>query len=460
MTLRALRLAPAEPVIWEGEQPVPADAVRSGIRSAEAWLDTADKALVAVATGRTLPGLLAYLTALRHGHAVLLAEDLARGRLLDTYRPERVLDDGTEPVPAGYRSGGSFLGARMLVRSNPSEDGIHPELALLMTTSGSSGQPKAVRLSYTNVAANAEAIAEALGLHAADIGITSLPMDYSFGLSIVNSHLRVGAGLVLSPSSPTSRRFWRLAERAGVTNIGAVPVSYRLLRQLDWRASAHRSLRLAYQAGGALEPELVEHFGRMLAAHGGGFCPMYGATEATARMTYLPPESLLDHLGSVGRPVPGGRLRIDGPDRGVGEIVYEGPNVMLGYAHSRADLSEGDTTGGILRTGDLGYLDRGMLYCVGRKDRRIKLHGKRILLDDVERRLTRVGPAAAVPATGEAAVVYVEGHVEPFREAWLTTLRALELPAECLPLRAVARLPRTGAGKVDLVRLRTMAAAE
>lgn len=460
--MRSLRLA-GSPTVVDVDS---AESVALDLDAAKRAFAGADKALVAVFTGRELSGLLAYLAALDLGHAVLVKEHpvaAARDALLDTYRPEYVIDAGTASAPAGYRVEGELCGARVLTREHRADASVHadpalhPEVAVLITTSGSLGRPKAVRLSYANLAANAESIVAALGIRRSDIGITSLPFDYSFGLSIVNTHLAAGAPLVLSRLSPTSRQFWQVFGRAGVTNVGGVPMTYRLLHSMKWRPAGFPALRLAYQAGGALEPTLVEHFGRLMADHGGGFCPMYGATEATARMCCLSPDLLFDHLGSVGRPVPGGRVRLsEVADGCIGEIVYEGPNVMMGYASSRADLSAGDTMGDVLHTGDLGRIDRGMLYVLGRKDRQIKLCGKRILSEEIERRLAVAGPAAVVPSGEDRAVVCVEGSTEAFRDAWLDVLRALELPAACLALRAVASLPRTASGKVDLHGLRRL----
>ncbi|WP_441247405.1 AMP-binding protein [Kitasatospora sp. McL0602] len=458
--MHSLRLA-GDPAFVDGVHAVPPNCTAAGLDAAKRGLSCPDKALVAVFTGRDLAGLLAYLAALDLGHAVLVKEhpDAAeRAALLATYQPEFVVDAADGPVPVGYRVTGELCGARVLGRDTRVGSAVHPELAVLITTSGSLGRPKAVRLSYANLAANAESIVAALGIRPTDIGITSLPVDYSFGLSVVNTHLAAGAPLVLSRLSPTSRRFWQVCGHQGVTNLGAVPITYRLLHGTKWQPAGHRALRLLYQAGGALEPALVEHFGRLMADHGGGFCSMYGAAEATARMCVLPPDLLLDHLGSVGHPVPGGRVRLsDVTDDGVGEIVYQGPNVMMGYASSRGDLTAGDTVGDVLHTGDLGRLERGMLYVLGRKDRQLKLHGKRILPDEIERRLAGVGSAAVVPtADATGAVVCVEGSSEPFRDAWLDVLHTLRLPADCLPLRSVVSLPRTSSGKIDLNTLRTL----
>ncbi|MER5639173.1 AMP-binding protein [Kitasatospora sp. NPDC002227] len=457
--MHALRLGPS-PAFLDGTERVPAATTAAGLAAAATAFDAPAKALVAVLTGRDLPGVLAYLAALGLGHAALLREHpgiAARDALLTAYQPEFVLDGGTGPVPAGYRASGELLGARVLARTAVPRSPVHPELAVLITTSGTLGRPKAVRLSYANLAANAESVVTALGLGPADLGITSLPLDHSFGLSVLNTHLAVGAPVVLSRLSPTARRFWQLCARAGVTDLGAVPITYRLLHSTGWRPAGLPALRLAYQAGGPLEPGLARHFGELMAEHGGGFCPMYGATEATARMAYLPPAELMEHLGSVGRAVPGGRLRLHEPDRdGVGEIVYQGPNVMLGYAEHRADLAEGRTHGDVLHTGDLGRLERGMLYVLGRKDRQLKLYGKRLRPEEIEQRLAVAGPAAVVAAAPDTAVVFVEGDRERFRAAWLDVLRILELPAESLPLREVAGLPRTASGKVDLGRLRML----
>ncbi len=457
--MRALCLA-RDPLLTVDGEPLRSSAVRARLDEVRKSLNSPGKALVACFTGRDLAGTLAYLAALELGHAVLLKEypDVSvRDALLDIYQPEFVIESGTDPVPAGYTANWSFAEARISVRATPVHQEIHPELAILMSTSGSLGRPKTIRLSYKNIWANARGIADTIHLGPEDVGITSLAAEFIFGMSVANSHFAAGARLVLSRLSITSRGFWRLAETSGVTNFGAVPPSYRMLREMKWQASAHPKLRLAYQSGGGQEPSVTEYFGRMMVANGGGFVNAYGATEAAGRMSYLDPALLFDHLGSVGLPMPEGKIWLNETSGdGLGEIVFSGPNVMMGYARSRADLGRGDDTGGILHTGDLGYFDRGMLYITGRKDRQMKLFGRRITPEDIEQHLAPVGPAAVVPLSDERAILFVEGEAAAYQSSLLDILRVLELPLVALRMQAVDSLPRTSTGKVDFSALRSL----
>ncbi len=457
--MRALCLT-RDPVLTVDGEPLPGSAVRARLDEVKKSLHAPVKALVACFTGRDLAGTLAYLAALELGHAVLLKEYPSvsvRDALLDVYQPEFLIESGTDPVPPGYTAKWSFAQTRISVLSTTTRQEIHPELAVLMSTSGSLGRPKTIRLSYKNIWSNAKSIADTVNLGPEDVGITSLAAEFVFGMSVANSHFAAGARLVLSRLSITSRGFWRLAGTNGVTNFGAVPPSYRMLREMKWQAGAYPKLRLAYQSGGGQEPGVTEYFGRVMVANGGGFLNAYGATEATGRMSYLDPALLFDHLGSVGRPMPEGKIWLSGTSGdGLGEIVFSGPNVMMGYARSRADLGRGDDTGGILHTGDLGYFDRGMLYIAGRKDRQMKLFGRRITPEDIEQSLASIGPAAVVPLSDERAILFVEGEAAAYQSALLDILRTLELPLVALRPQAVDSLPRTSTGKVDFFALRSL----
>lgn len=450
-----------DPVMTAAGEPVPGSTVRARLDQVKKYLSSPGKALVACFTGRDLPGMLTYLAALELGHAVLLKEypaESVRDGLLDMYQPEFLIESGADPVPAGYEERWSFVDTRISVRSTRTSPDIHPELAVLMSTSGSLGRPKTIRLSYKNIWVNAQSLADTVHFGPADVGITSLPAEFIYGLSIANSHFVAGARLVLSRLSITSRGFWQQFGTSGVTNFGTVPASYRMLHEMNWRAEAYPALRLAHQSGGGQEVSVTKHFGRMMEANGGGFLNAYGATETCGRMAYLEPALLFDHLGSVGQPMPGGQIRLDEtPGDGLGEIVYSGPTVMMGYATSRADLGKGDDIGGTLYTGDLGYFDKGMLYIAGRKDRQMKLYGRRITPEDIELQLAAIGPAAVIPLSDERAIVFVEGESAVFKQSLLDILRTLELPLAALRLQSVDSLPRTSTGKINFGALKSLA---
>jgi long-chain acyl-CoA synthetase len=222
-----------------------------------------------------------------------------------------------------------------------------------MTTSGSTGSPKLVRLSYGNLAANAGAIATYLAIGAEDRAITTLPVNYVYGLSVVNSHLHAGASIVLSTASLTEKRFWELLKAQRATTFSGVPYTFELLHRLGWSRMNLPSLKVLTQAGGKLNASLVREFASQCQARGIRFYVMYGAAEATARMSYLPPSMVMDKAASIGIAIPGGEFTLEGPDNSpidkpetVGELIYRGPNVSLGYAECRRDLALGDERGG------------------------------------------------------------------------------------------------------------------
>ncbi len=269
---------------------------------------------------------------------------------------------------------------------------LYEHLALLLTTSGSTGSPKFVRLSYENIFENAESIAKYLDIHENDKPITTLPMNYSYGLSIINSHFICGATIVVTEASIMSKEFWNLCKEQQVTTFGGVPFVYEMLDRLKFEELNLPSLKKLTQAGGKLSETLSRKFTDVCNQKGVQFFTMYGQTEATARMSYLPYEKNHEKAGSTGIAIPGGELILQ-DDKGnkitepnlIGELIYKGPNVSLGYAESLFDLSKKDENNGILRTGDMAYFDEdGYFFISGRIKRMIKVYGNRISLDDVE----------------------------------------------------------------------------
>lgn len=272
---------------------------------------------------------------------------------------------------------------------------LYPELALLLTTSGSTGSPKLVRQSYRNIQSNAESIAQYLELDKAERPITTLPMNYTYGLSIINSHLLVGATILTTNKSFMQKGFWEFFKKEQASSFGGVPYTYEILKKLRIFRMDLPSLRTMTQAGGKLPPQLHKEFAEYAKAQKKHFVVMYGQTEATARMAYLPPEKALEKYGSMGIAIPGGKFTlVDVNEKPIteaditGELIYEGPNVTLGYAEQIADLEKGDERQGRLVTGDMAKMDQdGYFYIVGRKKRFLKIYGNRVNLDETERML-------------------------------------------------------------------------
>jgi acyl-CoA synthetase (AMP-forming)/AMP-acid ligase II len=320
-------------------------------------------------------------------------------------------------------------------------DEVHPGLALLLTTSGSTGDPKLVRLSRSAVLANAEQVAESLGITGDDVAITTLPLFYSYGLSVLNSHLLRGATVILERTGIMQRDFWAAVGEHRVTSAAFVPYQYEMLRRLRFDPAKHPSLRTITQAGGRLRTDLVTDFAGRMDAVGGRMFVMYGQTEAAPRMACLPVSVLPDRIGSVGRAVPGGSFTVEDD-----EVVYRGPNVMMGYAETAADLARGDDLGGVLRTGDLGRLDEdGFLFLTGRIKRMGKVFGVRINLDDVERQF----PVAAV-AGDDRLHVFAENLAADEARALRTKIAEwLGTHFTGVDVRSVSSLPLLANGKTD-----------
>ena len=285
---------------------------------------------------------------------------------------------------------------------------LHGDLALLLTTSGSTGSPKLVRQSYENLEANTASIIEYLELTEHERPITTLPMEYTYGLSIINSHLATGASVLLTTKTLMQKEFWNFFKDQRATSFGGVPYTYEMLKRLRFFGMNLPSLKTMTQAGGKLSPELHREFAEFAHASGRRFFVMYGQTEATARMSFLPHRRSLQKCGSIGIAIPGGefslldeqRRTITAPDI-IGELVYKGRNVTLGYAKSGDDLVKGNENGYTLATGDIARRDsNGFYFIVGRKKRFVKIFGNRVNLDDAERLIQAAYPDLGCACAG------------------------------------------------------------
>ena len=395
--------------------------------------------LVALEAENTLPSLVAYLAALSSGNPLLILPPgggPAGEALIAAYDPDVVV----------RASNGEAV---LDVRREQSQHDLHPELALLLSTSGSTGSPKLVRLSADSIQANAAAIAQYLQLRPSDTAATTLPLSYCYGMSVVNSHLLAGASLALTDLSVVDPCFWELVRTENVTSFAAVPYTFDLLDRVGFEDLDVPSLRYITQAGGRLAPDRVRSYAELGRRQGWDLFVMYGQTEATARMAYLPPDQAADHPQAIGVPVPGGSFRLEPvPGLEASELVYTGPNVMLGYAEQPEDLALGRVITE-LYTGDLARLGSDGLYeIVGRRSRFVKIVGLRVDLGQVERILADLGLTAAAAGSDHAVVAAVEGdHSLALIAKTLAT--DLGLPRAAVQLFPVEAIPRLANGKPD-----------
>ena len=427
---------------------------RSGWVTGESLTALADAA-VAGLPGRSLfllrfasnvASVATYLGALRHGHVPLLVgPDLAPTMfepMCHRFGLQRTFDGTT----------GTWANVPGNTCQAPA---LHPALALLLPTSGSTGSPKLVRLSYENLASNAASIASYLDLGPGETAITSLPLSYSFGLSVLNSHLSSAGSIVLSDAAVTTKAFWELFRAQGVTSLAGVPTTWRMLRQMRFERMELPTLHYMTQAGGRLEPEEIAWLGSLAKRTGRRVFIMYGQTEATARISFLPPELILEKPGSIGRAIPGGELWLADEggasvaEPGVqGQLMYRGPNVMLGYAESVADLALGQQSG-VLATGDLARVDQdGHFWITGRLKRFVKLFGNRFGLDEVEQHLHSLGVEAAAVGRDDALMIGVVGSRDEATALQRRLADHYRVHFSAVQVFAVPELPRNGAGKL------------
>jgi long-chain acyl-CoA synthetase len=427
------------------------------------------KRLIFLAGRNDIPTIVTYLACLETGCVPLLLDpDISAtlfSRLLSTYLPAYVF------LPTRLATNYSDL-ATVLINGEYSLcrhlDGIgpdlHPELALLLATSGSTGSPKLVRLSHANILSNAKSIVDYLGINKFERAITSLPFNYSYGMSVLNSHLNAGASLLLTNRSFFDPLFWRLMKSNDITSLAGVPYSYEMLFKLRFQRMELPALRTLTQAGGKLSVPLTEWVTEVCNSKGIRFFAMYGQTEASPRIAYLQPEYMRAKMGSIGRAVPGGVLwledlqgnRIEQPDH-IGELIFSGPNVALGYALSHRDLVLGDEWQGILRTGDLARQDvDGFFFIEGRRSRFLKIFGVRVSLDAVEVWYAERGIVSASYGQDDHLKVMIEAtpsHLEDDETMLLAAI--MKIHPSAVTISSMPILPRLNTGKIDYSWLNT-----
>jgi long-chain acyl-CoA synthetase len=333
--------------------------------SQESLVQKDNKQLIMLVAHQSINSIVYYLAALQLEFVVWwLDNELAqekKQKLINHYQVNLLIDDGE------------------ITCVSAAAQELHQDLALLITTSGSTGSPNLIKLSYQNLQSNCQAICDTLVLQSTDTVITTLPLHYSFGLSVVNTHLSKGATLVLNEAGMLTREFWQLFKQHNIRCLYGVPYHYQMLLKLNLKRLLLESLRFFAVAGGKLLPSQVSEINRWCLSNNKYFYVMYGQTEATARISVLAPEKVASKPYSVGQAIHGGKLWLEN-----GELCYSGNNVMMGIAHNISELSL-TTQEKILHTGDLAICDDdGDYQIVGRLKRFIKIVGQRINLDEIE----------------------------------------------------------------------------
>lgn len=340
---------------------------------------------------------------------------------------------------------------------------INPELLLCLTTSGSTGSPKLVRLSEKNLQSNAESIAEYLHINENERPITSLPMYYSYGMSVINSHLIKGATILLTDKAVMQREFWDFIKEQKATSIAGVPYTYEMLKRLRFFRMNLPELKTMIQAGGKLNADYVREYVDFAKQNNKEFIVMYGQTEAAPRMSYLPFDKAIEKNASIGIAIPGGELSVVDADGNViiqpeveGELLYKGENVCLGYAECREDLMMGDENHGVLHTGDIAKFDAdGFFYITGRMKRFVKVWGNRTNLDATEQLVKAITPNCACAGVDDLITVFVtkDGLEEQIKNL---LVEKTGFNPRAFQIKMIEAIPVKSSGKIDYPELQKM----
>ena len=378
-----------------------------------------------------------------------------RDHLIETYHPEYLW----APEWMAADLGGEALARKyeyVLIKTEYTSPELYEDLAMLLTTSGSTGSPKLVRHCYRNLYANAQNVAAFFGFTPEDRPLIDLQLHYTMGLNVACSNLYAGATLVMTTLNAMQKRYWDYFSEQRVTNITGVPYNYEILKKLKFFRKDWPDLRILAEGGGRLTDDLFREVAAYARDHGKQFFATFGTSETTARLAYLNPEYALERTGSIGKAIPNGRLSLiddEGNEieetEATGEMVYQGENVTLGYAICAEDLTKGDERHGIYRTGDLAQRDKdGFYYIIGRKSRFLKLYGYRVGLDESERLIRKEFEIeCACAGDDKRMVIYV---TKPGMETEIRRFIAekTKILVSAFEVRVIPEIPKNEVGKI------------
>jgi len=409
---------------------------------------TVPRGLVFCMCSNTLQSLIGYVTCLQSNLPVVL---------LDGRKPKDIIDSLIEIYNPEYIWDGKLKSTGL--KGAP----VSEELAMCLTTSGSTGSPKLARLSAQNIISNAESIAEYLQIDENERPVTTLPIYYAYGLSVINSHLLKGSTILLTEYKYSQSEFWTFMKEQKATSIAGVPYLYEKLKQIQFFQMDLPDLKIMTQAGGKLNKDIAREYIGFAAEKGKKYYIMYGQTEATARMSYLPWEYAPKKYDSIGIAIPGGKFSIIDTDGKEitghdvdGELVYEGKNVSLGYAESRADLAKGDENNGVLKTGDIARRDTdGFYYITGRLKRFVKIRGNRCDLDAIEQIVKLITTNCACVGVDDKIIVFVS-EIGLSEQIIALLSEKTDLNSRAFEVREIDNIPKNDSGKIQYATLQSL----
>lgn len=416
-----------------------------------------ERALCFLLVENNIGGIAWTMAMLQSRHLVPLIlnakiEESLYQNLLLTYRPAYICATNSVHIDCDICE--QQFGYTLYRTENPISE-LHPELSHLLPTSGSTGSPKLVRHKYENIEAAGLNISTFFQLKDTDRPLMVLPLYYTMGLSMVFSHLRVGATILITGLSMTDAKFWAFLKNQHATSFTGVPYSFQILNLMRFFRMDLPDLELLTQGGGKMPTDLNLKFAEYCRDHNKRWIATYGQSECTARMAYLPAKWAIEKVGSIGIAVPNAELSLLSEDgtqitkpHTEGEMCYRGKNVTMGYARQLSDLALGDERHGFIRTGDLAYFDEdGCYYIVGRMGRFLKLFGMRVGLDECEQIIqTAMSIECACVGTDEKMIVYITD-AQKQDEVKNTLVQKTHIVATSFEIRVISDIPKNETGK-------------
>jgi long-subunit acyl-CoA synthetase (AMP-forming) len=381
-----------------------------------------NRSLILIVSENSLGSLLAYIFCIINNHVGIIIDSKTTNlnilKIFKNYQPNYVfLSKKKKSIFKKICSEKYIFFDQSLMKNKINKKKkLNENLSLLLSTSGSMGSIKFVKLSRNNIKHNADSIISYLKINKKDSAITNLPISYSYMLSVINTHFEVGASIVISKYSLVEKKFWETLKNSKVTSFNGVPYTYEILTKIGIKNIKIETLRYLTHAGGKLEKDKLKEIIKFCKKNNLKFFSMYGQTEASPRISYLKPEFSERKIGSIGKGMPGNKIYIiDSSGKKIlkpfveGEIICEGKNVFMGYSENYNDLKKANEENYKLKTGDLGFFDKdGFFYITSRISKITKIFGHRIDIGTLENLMSQKGYKIACLSNDKKIFIFIE----------------------------------------------------
>ena len=421
-----------------------------------------NKSLILIVSENSLGSLLAYIFCIINNHVGIILDSKTSKqniiKIFKSYQPNYVfLSKKTKSIFKKIcLEKYTFFDQSLMKNKINKKKKLNKNLSLLLSTSGSMGSIKFVKLSRNNIKHNTDSIISYLKINKKDSAITNLPISYSYMLSVINTHFEVGASIVISKYSLIEKKFWETLKNSKVTSFNGVPYTYEILTKIGIKNIKIETLRYLTHAGGKLEKDKLKEIIKFCKKNNLKFFSMYGQTEASPRISYLKPEFSQKKIGSIGKGIPGSKIYIiDNTSKKIikpfveGEIICEGKNVFMGYSNNYKDLKKANEENYKLKTGDLGFVDKdGFLYITSRISKIAKIFGNRVDLGALESLMSQKGYKVVCLSDNKKVFIFIE---KKYNKTNLinTISKITNLNINSFELTKLKNLPRTANNKIS-----------